>query len=125
MEIEVPGVKSAKDISCHWTSTKSLVVSGVINRPSDPEPKGRSESAQSNIGGQVESPTYLPDESPYLLVGERKIGNFRRVFNFPVDVAMDKMTAKLEAGLLRLAVPKKESGHEKKELKVKIDGGES
>lgn len=45
--------------------------------------------------------------TPYLLSGERRIGTFRREFHFPVDVDMEHLEAKSEAGLLRVKVPKK------------------
>jgi HSP20 family molecular chaperone IbpA len=41
-----------------------------------------------------------------LIVGERRIGHVRRHFNFPVDVDMKALFAKLEAGLLIMRVPK-------------------
>lgn len=123
VEIEVPGIRSAKDISVHWTSTKSLVISGTINRPpwdkeTETETPAKSTGSRSKQG-EYHSP--FQPEPPYLLVGERKIGAFRRVLNFPIDVDMDKMTAKLEAGLLRLKVPKHEDVRPKKDTKVNVE----
>ena len=45
--------------------------------------------------------------APHLVVSERAIGYFARNFNFPVQVDYQKMKATLNAGLLRLEVPKK------------------
>lgn len=39
---------------------------------------------------------------------ERLIGDVLRAFNFPVDVDRDSTTAKLDAGLLRVIIPKVE-----------------
>ena len=44
---------------------------------------------------------------PELLAGERRIGPFRRHFTFPEEVDMEKLVAKLDAGLLNIRVPKK------------------
>ena len=44
---------------------------------------------------------------PELLVGERRVGPFRRHITFPEEVNMDKLIAKLEAGVLHIRVPKK------------------
>ena len=43
----------------------------------------------------------------YVVLGERRIGSFRRLFTFPVEVEHESMTAKLEAGLLKIRVMKK------------------
>ncbi len=58
--------------------------------------------------------------NPSLLVGERRIGPFRRHFNFPMDVEMGKLKAKLESGLLLIRVPK-ELLYEAGEGKVDIE----
>lgn len=123
MEVEVPGIKKADDISVHWTSNKSLVISGNINRPPWDKESETSVPAEStgtrSKHGEYKSPFH--PEPPYLLVGERKIGAFRRVLNFPVEVDMDKMTARLEAGLLRLKVPKHDDVKPKQDTKVNIE----
>lgn len=43
-------------------------------------------------------------------VNERTFGNFQRTFSFPSPVALEKVSAKLEAGLLQIVVPKKVFG---------------
>ncbi|OAP60668.1 hypothetical protein AYL99_05670 [Fonsecaea erecta] len=43
---------------------------------------------------------------PHLTVHERQVGEMIRAFNFPVDVDRDRTHAKLDAGLLRIVVPK-------------------
>ena len=57
---------------------------------------------------------------PWLILGERRIGSFRREFNFPVDVDMEKLSAKLEAGLLTIKVPKRINSYPRGSGKLKI-----
>ena len=64
--------------------------------------------------GQQERPVYV-------VLGERRIGSFRRLFTFPVEVEHESMTAKLEAGLLRIMVMKKLHHVPKGSGKVDID----
>ncbi|KAI5854571.1 HSP20-like chaperone [Tricharina praecox] len=47
-------------------------------------------------------------------VTERTFGNFQRTFNFPTPVDLEKVTAKLEAGLLQIVVPKRVFGGARK-----------
>jgi len=119
IEIEVPGVKDSSDITCKWTSMKSLVVSGNVTRPawksssqhSAPLSEQRTVDKEDTKGTRNSQGDFKPldQHEPNLLVAERRIGAFRRNFYFPLDVEMEKLTAKLEAGLLRLRVPKR--GH--------------
>lgn len=48
-------------------------------------------------------------KGPMLVVAERKVGPFQRHFYLPVDVDMETLKAKLEAGLLTIRVPTKVS----------------
>lgn len=106
VEIEVPGIKDSSEITCEWISLRRLVVSGSVGRPgSVPAVEQEGETGTRDAHGDFKPPK--PHE-PYLLVGERRIGPFRRNFYFPADVEMEKMSAKLEAGLLRLRIPKRE-----------------
>ena len=57
---------------------------------------------------------------PWLILGERRIGSFRREFSFPVDVDMEKLSAKLEAGLLTIKVPKRINSYPRGSGKLKI-----
>ena len=59
--------------------------------------------------------------APVLLLGERRVGPFRRVINFPSDIDMNHVSVKLEAGLLRIRVPKKSSVHPK-QVQVSVEG---
>jgi len=117
IEIEVPGAKDSSEITCQWTSMKSLVVTGNVTRPAWKSGKSAGKATADDSGDS--KPAELHE--PYLLVGERKIGAFRRNFYFPVEMEMEKMSAKLEAGLLRLRVPKHEQHVPKGDSKVNIE----
>ena len=45
---------------------------------------------------------------PSLLCDERKVGPWQRSFTLPVDVDMKGLRARLEAGLLRIDLPKRD-----------------
>jgi HSP20 family molecular chaperone IbpA len=87
IEVELPGVKKAEDVKCQWTSSTSLIVYGEISRRTEGEGETKNE--------------------PDALMSERRIGTFRRHIHFPISVDMEKMTAKLDAGLLTIKVPKR------------------
>jgi hypothetical protein len=62
------------------------------------------------------------DYPPHLIVGERRIGSFRREFYFSVDVDVGKVEARLKAGLLCVKVPKKPHLDLKGAGKVRVQG---
>jgi HSP20 family molecular chaperone IbpA len=116
IDVELAGVSDKNAINVEWTSSRSLVVSGNIGRPSIPDDKPTDSapetSAKMSIGarGAAGEWTPAPDtQSPtvVLVVAERKVGPFRRHFNFPVDVDTHKLKAMLKSGLLTIKVPKK------------------
>jgi HSP20 family molecular chaperone IbpA len=130
VEVEVPGIKDASEITCEWTQMKSLVVTGCINRPpsesQSPSPEAASrteaEGDRNELGTRESKGEDKPSkhDEPFLLVGERKIGPFRRHFYFPVDVERENLTAKLEAGLLKIRVPKKKHAAPKGDGKISV-----
>ncbi|KAM0708854.1 hypothetical protein Q7P35_005508 [Cladosporium inversicolor] len=138
IELEVPGIKDAGAIALNWTSWRSLVVAGTIFRSWDPkttldlDSASNSKSEKGDAAGElrldVEAPKDAKDEAdaenaqlpPYLVIGERRIGSFRREFHFPVDVEVEKVEAKLEAGLLRIKVPKKSHTYPKGAGRIRI-----
>jgi len=137
IELEVPGVKDAEAITINWTSFKSLVVAGSTFRSWEPKAKvdpvsmAESENAAKNgVGLDVKAMKDAKDKAeeaseewpPYLIVGERKIGSFRREFHFPVEIDVKKVEARLEAGLLRIYVPRKSHMDLKGSGKVKVQG---
>jgi HSP20 family molecular chaperone IbpA len=124
IDIEVPGIKAASEISVQWTTSRSLVVSGSCERPGSKDKKEQPQQPRtySVTGSRDEHGDWkAPDDAsePYLLIGERRIGPFRRHVNFLVDVETEKLSAKLEAGLLSLRVPK--MGHAVPKGKISID----
>ena len=115
VDIEVPGVKDTSEVTVKWTSTSSLVVLGTVERPIwgklKQEMKEQKPAAPIVATAEKDvdrtshaSESYPQDES--LVVGERRLGPFRRHVNFPIEVESGGVTAKLEAGLLSLRVPK-------------------
>jgi HSP20 family molecular chaperone IbpA len=96
VEVEVPGIKNPKDISVTWTGHKALVVSGTVERPQYADEDG---AVAATTGGESKKP------EQHVLVGERRLGPFRRYINFPTDVENVKVS--LEAGLLKIRAPKK------------------
>lgn len=116
IDVELAGVSDKNAINVEWTSGRSLVVSGNIDRPSIPEDKPADPvpetSAKAAIGTRGAAGEWIPAPDPQapkvmLVAAERKIGPFRRHFNFPVDVDMHKLKATLKSGLLTIKVPKK------------------
>lgn len=124
IDVECPGVKDSVDIHCQWTSSRHLTVSGSVSRP---EYVRESEDAfalmpmlcrESEIPAQAQEGAHKP---PYVIVGERRIGSFRRNFTFPVEIEQQQMTARLEAGLLRIKLPKMQHHVPKGSGKVDIE----
>ena len=141
IELEVPGIKDADAITINWTSFKSLVVAGSTFRSWEPkkeakgidsqEPANESEKSNKNgVGLDVKALKEAREKAedaadefpPYLIVGERQIGSFRREFHFPVEIEVKKVEARLEAGLLRIYVPRKSHMDLKGSGKVKVQG---
>jgi HSP20 family molecular chaperone IbpA len=83
------------------------VISGNIVGPESGHSRtGKQENVTGTIDTQGDGKDPQPHE-PELLVRERRLGPFRRHLTFPEEVDMEKLTAKLEAGLLHIRVPKK------------------
>jgi len=99
VDIEVPGIKNPHDIKVSWTSSRSLLVSGNVVRPEIGHPAAGKDAHEEGKEHHV--------HEPELLVRERRLGPFRRHFTFPDEVDMEKLVAKLDAGLLTIRVPKK------------------
>jgi HSP20 family protein len=57
---------------------------------------------------------------PTFILNERKVGPFQRTFTVPVDADMKALKAKLENGLLRIDLPKRDMSGEPK-VKVEIE----
>lgn len=59
-------------------------------------------------------------DTPLFILSERKVGPFQRTFTLPVDVDMKALKAKLEDGLLRIDLPKRDMSGEPR-MKVEIE----
>jgi HSP20 family protein len=92
VHISLPGAKK-EDVGVNWDAEKSeLSVAGVIYRPGDEE--------------------FLKT----LALDERKVGPFERKIRLgtrasPAHIDADGITAKLEDGILRVEVPKLDTGY--------------
>jgi HSP20 family molecular chaperone IbpA len=123
IELEVPGIKYADSIALNLTSWRSLVVAGSSFRSweLDTSAKHRTTSngdrAGEGAGGSDLDAEALKDSKfgndgvndqlpPFLVIGGRIIGSFRREFHLPMDVVMENVKAKLDAGLLRTRSPR-------------------
>jgi HSP20 family molecular chaperone IbpA len=139
IELEAPGIKSADSIALNWTSWRSLVVAGSSFRSwepytsANPDKTGNGDLAGRSADGSDLDAEALRDSKvrndgvndqlpPFLVIGERRIGSFRREFHFPMDVVVEKVEAKLEAGLLRIKVPKKAHMDVKGVGRVRVQG---
>jgi len=113
IEVEVPGVSDKNAVKIEWSSSRTLTINGqndrppAVNKPSEPEKSAELSTGTRGPSGEWIPPPAEEASAPTLVVAERRIGLFRRQFNFPVDVDMEHMTAKLDSGLLMLHVPKK------------------
>lgn len=144
IDIEVPGVKDVADLHVQWNNAHQLIVYGETFRPGQPKESEaeaeakKAEEPTPSVGNDVQSggevkaageldakaSRHAPYEShldQWLLVGERRIGFFRRVFTMPLECDTEKIQATLEAGLLSLKIPKVHHLRRKPEHKVQIE----
>lgn len=97
VNLEVPGVKDPKSIGLNWISWRTLVITGTIERPWEraqqlapaDAPKDEVALEQARNGHKaakkpIDSGDYDGELPPWLILGERKIGFFRRELHFPV-----------------------------------------
>lgn len=111
IELELPGIKDASAIALNWTSCRSLVVAGTSFRSWELKPTSDTKSVSNGEKDRIDATsegglnnrapkdakeetdgrnTHLP---PYLVIGERRIGSFRREFHFPVELDVEKVEA--------------------------------
>jgi HSP20 family protein len=122
MEIELPGLNSKADYSLKWTGSRTLLVQAEIKRPEVEEELALPPS-ESPVSPESD-PQQKPIHTVHFLTRERRIGTYARAFYFYADVDHDLLEAKLQHGILHIAVPKKEA--EQKEAKhVEVKHGES
>ncbi|KIW20459.1 hypothetical protein PV08_01034 [Exophiala spinifera] len=96
VDVEVPGIKKPDEVTVAWTGSRSLLLTGGISRPDYGSPEN------ADVEEEKDKPNV---DGIHLLVGERRIGPFRRYINFPSDV--ENVSVTLEAGLLKIRAPKK------------------
>lgn len=124
VEVEVPGVGN-EDIRVHWITSRTLTITGEVVRPGDTKEEVKIETDAEKDPSSAKDDQGLTEKSnvhaPVMLVGERRLGPFRRVINFPSDVDMNHVAVRLEAGLLRIRVPKKLSV-DPKQVQVLVEG---
>lgn len=121
VEVELPGVKDKGELHLRWTSLRTLLLTSKLSRPEIPaeettaattteseQPAAPAAEAATETTQKPEepAPTVVKVEPPHLTVHERAVGDIERAFHFPIDVDRDATHAKLDAGLLRIIVPK-------------------
>jgi HSP20 family molecular chaperone IbpA len=62
----------------------------------------------------------LNHDVPFFILNERKVGLFQQTFTLPVDVDMKELKVKLEDGLLRVDLPRRDMSGEPK-MKVELE----
>lgn len=124
LEMNLPGVSDKKSIIVEWLTARTLHIECVTerfqvneeeNNHDMGEGKGKNEATLKTTAAKGESTTFT-----YLLQ-ERKPGPFQRNFTFPIDVDMEGLKAKLDAGVLRVAVPKKHSDGPGIQIKLEVE----
>ena len=94
IEAELPGLKM-EDLEIYLHEGNELSIKG--NRPK----------------AELESGSWLHQE--------RSAGEFSRTFKLAVDIDVDKISAELDAGVLRVTLPKSEAVKPKK-IEIKVAG---
>jgi HSP20 family molecular chaperone IbpA len=104
IEIEVPGVKNTEQITVHWTTSRDLIIRGEVIRSDgskkEDQPKDQPEVTSSDAQFTQDSTKKSNVHDPALLVGERRIGPFRRIFNFPSDVDMHNFVCEIRCWVI-------------------------
>lgn len=138
LDVDLPGLRDRTDVRLKWTGARSLFVDATIQRPALPEEAvdasrhSEPETTKAEDGKEEtkdvkkdnkEKKEKKQTKTVHLLRHERKIGEFARGFNFPVDVDQDKTVAKLAYGVLTITVPKKEKDQEEhKDVEIEHAG---
>jgi len=134
IEIETPGVTDKKNISIQHIPPRTLIVEGTAQRPRigveelledhiafDQEHQANGSSMNGHDGGKAKTQRQEEDDSaPRLLLGERKVGLWRRSFTLASDFDPKTIKAKLQGGLLSITLPKREQGIDP-QFKIEIE----
>ncbi|KAA8901715.1 HSP20-like chaperone [Sphaerosporella brunnea] len=100
---DLPGVQDKKSVSLEFSDERTLLITGRLERKPIPSTAPTTEKRRSR-NPTVEDTDDEDDFSVWL--SERVFGHFQRSFSFPTPVDLEAVTAKLEAGLLEIVVPK-------------------
>lgn len=115
VEVEVPSIKDVNQLQVQWIDANTLLVKGKTAGYEGIALPGDEESKEKAHGHRC----------PYTIVEERRLGTFERHFTFPSQtVEADNMTAKLEAGLLTLKIPKQHLHLAQNKGHVKVESGD-
>lgn len=130
IDVELPGLRDRRDIVLKWTAQTTLYLEANIKRQPTPEeveaekqqqqggralspsperPSGESSGSDAKDGSNKKKHAAKPPKPVHNIKRERRVGRYARAFAFPVAVDQDKITAKLEYGILTITVPKKEA----------------
>ncbi|TGZ80026.1 heat shock protein 30 [Ascodesmis nigricans] len=126
LEGELPGLSDkSNNLSLEFTDNNTLLIHGKIERSqtryTDEDGKVKTiegseevktitaatEDGEKTEGKKVEEAEKKMENKPRYWVSERSIGEFSRSFSFPGLVDVEKVTASLEHGILKVVVPKK------------------
>ena len=148
--MELPGITDKADVLIQWMSPRTLIVEGEAKRgeigigkggegesmwPEEPEkkapaaamngdvqPRNTQANGYGNEAGEKlhRCPGTDDDAGSKLLLAERKLGPWHRSFSMPADVDMKTLTGKLEGGLLRISMLKRDMNGEPV-IKIEID----
>lgn len=127
VDVELPGTKTKSDVHVQWKTTRTILVSTHVERPpieeETPTEDQNPDSEKKEANGELNSKPWEEKArqiKEHMTVHERSIGVKGRAFDFPVQVICDEATATLEAGLLRIRIPKatqERGSHEPVEIK--------
>ena len=139
LEGELPGIKEKRSIAVEWLANKTLIVRGRIStediesewgvtnlespdhhktaqgkKPHDHHQEVVIEQTPPEPEAEKEKEKQKPPKpkEPKHWLTERRRGDFERSFTFAIEVDPHGMKAKLEHGLLKVMVPKKEGDHQ-------------
>ncbi|KAF8455108.1 HSP20-like chaperone, partial [Terfezia claveryi] len=107
LEGELPGLSDKGAVDIEFTDHQTLLVKGKIEKVAIPS-ETQSEAKQITSGEEHHEEQRPKKQQTRYWVSERTIGSFQRTFSFPGLIDQDKVTAKLENGILIIVVPKRQ-----------------
>lgn len=128
IDVELPDVELKDHLKLKWTNASTLIVEATKTRKDIAEtvgtgPEGVTGESAGVTDKQTEAAKGHVQDPVHLLVKEREIVSLARVFDFPIQVDREKMTAKLQHGLLAIVVPKiEEAKVEHKNVEIEHSG---